>query len=192
MPQPAPPTADLENKKAQANAAPPPLLQKQGMAHSHASDTHPHPYFPQTRQFLAKIFQLLPHNLRQFFKFGLVGSIGFLVDAGILTLCIMAFGMGPYIGRLVSFLGSATTTWFLNRIFTFRTHNSGQSPQQEWLRFLVVCAGGFALNYGAYASLLHTQPLVARYPILGVAAGSLAGMFFNYFASKKIVFASKS
>ena len=31
-------------------------------------------------------------------------------------------------------------------------------------------------------------PLVAAYPVLGVAAGSVAGMFSNFFLSRQIVF----
>ena len=49
-------------------------------------------------------------------------------------------------------------------------------------------AGGFTLNYGMYALLIATVPLVRAYPPLGVAAGSLAGLFFNFFLSRRIVF----
>ena len=123
----------------------------------------------------------------QFFKFGLVGAFGFLVDAGVLKLCMAGLGMGPYGGRVVSFVAAVTATWICNRYFTFRGQGSG-SARAQWVRFVFVCAGGFVFNYGTYAFLIATQPLVAEYPVLGVAAGSLTGMFFNFFAARRVVF----
>ena len=106
----------------------------------------------------------LPATLRQFVKFGMVGAIGFLVDSGVLKLCIEAFGLDPYTGRVISFILAASTTWFCNRIFTFRGQNN-DAIHQQWLKFVIVSAGGFVFNYGAYAILMKTQPLVQAYPI---------------------------
>lgn len=125
--------------------------------------------------------------ITQFLKFGIVGGVGFLVDVGALKLCMSVFGMGPYDGRVISFLAAVSITWLCNRHFTFRGQGTG-SAHAQWLRFLVVCAGGFVFNYGAYAALIATQPLVAEHPVIGVAAGSVAGMFFNFFMSKRVVF----
>lgn len=123
----------------------------------------------------------------QFFKFGIVGVIGFLVDTGVLYFCIHVLDLGPYVGRVISFLAAVTTTWICNRLFTFRGQGAG-SIHQQWVKFLLVCTGGFVLNYGTYAALIATQPVVHDHPVLGVAAGSIAGMFFNFFASRRLVF----
>jgi putative flippase GtrA len=123
----------------------------------------------------------------QFFKFGLVGVVGFIADAGVLTFCTRLLGMNLYVGRIFSFLAGATTTWICNRHFTFRGKGKGPAHRQ-WLKFLIVSAGGFVFNYGTYAALVANCPLVHDYPILGVAAGSVAGMFFNFFASRRLVF----
>lgn len=123
----------------------------------------------------------------QFFKFGLVGVIGLGVDITMLAFCMDALGMGPYLGRVFSFIVAASTTWICNRLFTFRGEGQG-SPGAQWMKFLIVSAGGFILNYGTYAALIAGSPLVRQYPSLGVAAGSLAGMFFNFFVSRRVVF----
>jgi putative flippase GtrA len=47
---------------------------------------------------------------------------------------------------------------------------------------------GFACNYGTYAALIAGVPLVREFPVLGVAAGSLAGMAGNFLLSKRYVF----
>lgn len=130
----------------------------------------------------------LPHGLIQFLKFGIVGGIGFLVDTGVLYTCMYLLGMGPYSGRVVSFIVAASTTWICNRLFTFKGHESDDAAHVQWAKFVVVSMGGFVFNYGAYALLIATIPLVHEHPVIGVAAGSIAGMFFNFFVSKKVVF----
>jgi putative flippase GtrA len=58
----------------------------------------------------------------------------------------------------------------------------------QWGRFLAANALGGVVNYAVYAVLVTLVPVVAAYPVLGVAAGSLAGLVFNFTASKKWVF----
>jgi putative flippase GtrA len=54
--------------------------------------------------------------------------------------------------------------------------------------FLAVNLLGFACNYGTYALLVAGMPFVAANPVLGVAAGSLAGMVGNFVLSRRYVF----
>lgn len=122
----------------------------------------------------------------QFLRFGVVGTLGFLVDAGVLTL-MLALGAGPHGGRIVSYLAAASATYALNRAWTFR--ESARVPvARQWGRFVLLNLVGFAANFGTYAALLATVPLVAAHPVLGVAAGSLAGMFLNFALSRRYVF----
>ena len=53
----------------------------------------------------------------QFFRFCLVGGVGFVVDAGSLWLLIDFGSMGLLSGRVVSYLIAATVTWALHRHF---------------------------------------------------------------------------
>ena len=123
----------------------------------------------------------------QFLKFGIVGVIGFIVDVAVLMFATRVLGMGPYAGRVLSFVIAASTTWLCNRLFTFRGQGSGHAGMQ-WARFVTVSAGGFVLNYGTYAALIASVPFVHAHLVLGVAAGSIAGMFFNFFFARKVVF----
>jgi putative flippase GtrA len=123
----------------------------------------------------------------QFLRFGVVGTVGFLVDAGVLIAAI-GLGAGPYAGRVLSYLVAATATFALNRFWTFRGVPAGLRLSSQWGRFLALNLLGFALNYGTYAALVATVPLVAAYPVLGVAAGSLAGMVSNFVLSRRYVF----
>jgi putative flippase GtrA len=122
----------------------------------------------------------------RFGKFFCVGIAGFLVDAGVLKLMTEGLGLDPYTGRLISFLCAATTTYFGNRFFTF-SDRKGHAGKQ-WAAFLLVSAGGFVLNYGTYVLLVSYVDLVRQYLVLGVAAGSIAGMFFNFSGASRLVF----
>ena len=123
---------------------------------------------------------------QEFLRFGVVGTIGFLVDSGVLYGMIW-LGAGLYLGRAISYVAAATATWALNRVWTFRGRGGGPVHRQ-WALFVAVNLVGFALNYGTYAVLVATVPVVATHPVLGVAAGSIAGMFTNFALSRRVVF----
>jgi putative flippase GtrA len=123
----------------------------------------------------------------EFCRFGAVGVAGFVVDAAVLTAAL-ALGLGPWLGRVVSYLVAASTTFALNRAWTYRAAPR-DAVARRWAVFLAVNLVGFACNYGAYAALLTSVPLVAANPVLGVAAGSLAGMVGNFLLTRRYVFA---
>lgn len=128
--------------------------------------------------------------LGEMFRFGVVGTAGFVVDAFVLTIGLLA-GAGPWIGRVVSYLAAATVTFGLNRAWTFRAADRSRPVAQDWSLFLLVNLVGFVCNYGTYAALIAGVPLVREFPVLGVAAGSLAGMTGNFLLSKRFVFRSR-
>ena len=142
------------------------------------------------RTLLARMGPERRDGLLQFLRFGVVGTVGFVVDTAVLYAGL-ALGLGLYSGRAVSYVAAASTTWALNRAWTFR--DSGQAPAaRQWALFLLVNLIGFACNYGTYAALIAFVPLVAAHPVLGVAAGALAGMVGNFWLSRRFVFKAAS
>ncbi len=130
---------------------------------------------------------LAPLSARQeLLRFTLVGAAGFVVDAGALTMVMHAFGLGLYSGRVFSYLCAATFTWICNRRFTFAARAG--APALEWLRFLGANAIGGAVNYGVYAAIVTFTAVGEAWPVVGVGAGSLSGMVFNFTVSKFWVF----
>lgn len=124
---------------------------------------------------------------QQLLRFAAVGAAGFFVDAGALMLATAGFGLDLYSGRVFSYLCAATFTWICNRRFTF-TGLDHHPPVVQWLRFLGANALGGAVNYAVYAALVTLTALGAAYPVMGVAAGSVAGLIFNFAISKFWVF----
>ena len=122
--------------------------------------------------------------LRQLVLFALVGGAGFVVDAGLFLIFVKAVGANVYGARVASWLAAATFTWGLNRTLTFRTADR-QRPWRQWLRFLGANLGGGLVNL-ALSTLLLGAGSVA--PVLAIACGSLAGLLWNFAASRKLVF----
>jgi putative flippase GtrA len=56
------------------------------------------------------------------------------------------------------------------------------------LRYLAANAIGGLANYATYALLVATVEPVRRWPVLAVAAGSVAGLLLNFFLSRRFVF----
>jgi putative flippase GtrA len=115
----------------------------------------------------------------EFLRFGMVGTLGFVIDAGLLYLLLWA-GLGFYGGRAISFLVAATATWSCNRSFTFRSHSAGGKLRNEWVAYLGLMAVGAAVNYGVYALAIQGSALIRAHPVLGVALGAVLGMLVNY------------
>lgn len=137
---------------------------------------------------IKRAFDKAPPSLSQFLKFGMVGTLGFVIDTTVLYSCMLFLSMGPYSGRVVSFLVAVTATWFCNRHFTFKDTKGIDALHVQWSKFFIVCLGGFVFNYGSYAYLIAHNDYVAAFPVIGVAVGSLVGMFFNFFSAKHVVF----
>jgi putative flippase GtrA len=86
-------------------------------------------------------------------------------------------------------MSAVTVTWLFNRSFTF---NVGWPREhtllREWVRYVVSQLGGFGVNYAVYAVLVSSSMVVLQWPVLGVAAGSVAGLVANYLLAKRYVF----
>jgi putative flippase GtrA len=127
-------------------------------------------------------------TLKQFISFGVIGVVGFVVDAGVLTMLLHVASAGFYVGRLVSFLCAVTVTWFLNRTFTFRAAAGALRSHHEWVRFLGANSLGGGVNLGVYSLLVAKVSVFAAHPVLAVGAGSLSGLLVNFSVTKAYVF----
>jgi putative flippase GtrA len=128
--------------------------------------------------------------IRKFMLFAIAGGAGFVVDTAVLYLLKGALGL--YGARAVSFVCAVATTWVINRSFAFKGQSANLPIWREFLHYLAAMILGGAVNYAVYAALVATLPLVAEQPVLGVAAGVIAGMFVNFLLADKLVFRAKA
>ena len=120
--------------------------------------------------------------------FAIAGTVGLLVDYGVLQFLVSVLRVPVYGARVLSFLAAVTATWLINRHFTFSERKPGPPHLLEWLRYLGSSLLGGAANYAAFALAVANSPFIRAHLILAVAVGSLAGMFVNYLLYSKYVF----
>lgn len=124
---------------------------------------------------------------RETAAFVVVGSIGFLVDAGGLAILFHVFDWGHYTSRAVSFGLAVTVTWILNRTWTFADRVTSR-PGREYLAYVSVASLGAALNFAIYGACIAASAVMARHPVLALGCGALGAMVFNFFASRRFAF----
>ena len=106
-----------------------------------------------------------------FFKFGIVGTGGYLVDVAILKAMI-ALGMSAYYGQIPAlFLRGRFLPGLSTGCGRFATGAGGMHIGKEWLRYLGVTIGGFCVNYAAYSTMVTIGGLWARHVALPVRGG---------------------
>lgn len=123
----------------------------------------------------------------QMLRFGVIGSLGFLVDTATVYAAHFGLGLGLYVAGVLGFLVAATFTWAMNRRFTF-PEAQGEPRGRQWARFVATQTLGFLVNRGTYAGLIASVALAREHPVLAVAAGSLAGMVLNFITARTIAF----
>lgn len=122
-----------------------------------------------------------------FLRFGVVGSVGFMVDGGILQALVVLAGWGPIEARVLSFPLAVLTTWILNDTIVFR--GPRVRPVHHGLaRYLAVSLVGAAINFIVYTSLVMASTRMAAYPILPLAVAAIIALLANYLGSKHFAF----
>lgn len=125
----------------------------------------------------------------QLVRFGMVGCVGFAVDASLTLLFHRQFALGEASARVLAFLVAATVGWWLNRQFTFRAEASAGAS--SWLRYLVLTSAGAAINIACYLAVVHVLGTRPLHLLAGVAVGSVVAMGFNFWVSRRWVFATR-
>jgi len=122
--------------------------------------------------------------MKKLLRFGIAGGIGFLVDAGVLSLLLQTTPLGPFLARLVAIALAMATTWVFNRTFTF--DRSGHSLAVEGFRYGSVGVTAALVNYGLYSALLLTLPDLQ--PITAMVLATTASVLLSFFGYSRFVF----
>ena len=124
--------------------------------------------------------------LGQIIRFGVVGSVGFAVDGGVLALLVAA-GVDPYLARAFSFPVAVVVTWLLNRNWTFAATERG-NPIWQFRRYLSVQIFGNLANYAVYACCLFFLGATQTTILIGLVLGSAVGAVLNFVGVRNFAF----
>jgi putative flippase GtrA len=126
-------------------------------------------------------------QMMKFFRFCVVGAAGFIVEAGLLTIIVDNFILGPFWARWISFPTAVIITFALNRHWSF-----ADSPRQPILSslaaYLGVQSAGLLCNLLVYTAAIAFLPAPFNEPITALAVAAGVALLVNYVGSKKLVF----
>lgn len=125
----------------------------------------------------------------QLTAFAVVGTVGFLFDAGVFLVLSSVLGMDVLLARLCAFLPATGVTWLLNRSTAFRGRRVHATKSREYMKYLLVQSGGIAVNFLTFYVVLKLFLLSSQQPLLPLAVGSIAALLFNFAGAKLFVFA---
>ncbi|MEO0467420.1 MAG: GtrA family protein [Pseudomonadota bacterium] len=125
----------------------------------------------------------------KFAGFFLVGGVGFVVDGGLLWLLLDT--LGPYVGRLISFLTAVTVTYVLNRKFVFADRATGLLLRESLGKYVAANSIGALLNLGIYTALVAMALPVVGAPLMAFAIASATALFVNFALTNFVVFGKR-
>ena len=122
--------------------------------------------------------------MKRYFSFLVAGSVGFLVDVGILVVLMRVAHFDAFSARLVAIGGALCCTWLINRNFTF--DRSAHSLAMEGARYWSVGLSSSLVNYGVYTILLLIDRNVP--PLLALMVSSGCAQIVSYNGYSRFVF----
>lgn len=128
---------------------------------------------------------------KEFMRFAAIGALGFVVEAAILEYLVAHQSWNAFSGRALSFPCAVTVTWLLNRTLTFRKRRSLRA-RSEYRRYFVVQVIGALINLCVYSIVIAIEPELSQLPLVPLFIGALAGLAFNFTASRRFVFTHAS
>jgi putative flippase GtrA len=126
-------------------------------------------------------------------RFAAVGTVGFIVDAVVLTVLSQWLSVNVYLARCCSFVVACLVTWLLNRTLVFESSAATAiAKQREYGRYFLVQSGGAAFNMAIFSALIALVPTLQRMPVIPLAVASCCALVFNFAGSRLWVFGRAS
>ncbi len=141
-------------------------------------------------QHLRRLFLYKFGNWAYFVHFAAVGFSGTLVNLAILT-CLLYAQVPFHVAAAAAILVSMFSNFVLNRRLTFSYARSG-----NWWRqlagFMATGSIGSLVNYATTILTFAAWPFLQRFPQMASLIGIAAGLTFNFFTSRYVVFRKNS
>lgn len=120
--------------------------------------------------------------IRQIIKFGIVGTICFLIDYALLYLCTEYLGMYYLISGICSFTVSVVVNYYLSCRFVFDMKK--KNMKEEFFLFVLLSVVGLGINEGVLGIL--TESFRVHYMISKIVATAIV-MVYNFVTRKVLI-----
>ena len=97
---------------------------------------------------IAKLTALLRTNQRElvrFFKFAAVGTLGAVIDFGVLNLLVQFAGFPKVLANTISFSAAVVSNFVWNRLWVY-PETRGDPLRKQFVQFAVVNVAGLVIN----------------------------------------------
>ncbi len=119
--------------------------------------------------------------IAQFFKFGVVGVLAFVVDFGLLFALTSGLGVNYLVSATVAFSASVVFNYAASMRYVF-THREDLSRRREFVVFVALSVVGLVINNATMALLV--EAFAVNYLVAKVAATAIV-ILWNFFSRKK-------
>jgi len=119
-------------------------------------------------------------GLYEFFKFGIVGLSGAVLNLMVFYLMTRFLGVHYMGSAVVAFVLAATSNYLLNKVWTFN-EKIGHKIARKFVQFFVVSIVTLGINLGILFALVEN---VGIHYMLAQAIAILLSMIFNYVGNK--------
>jgi putative flippase GtrA len=137
-------------------------------------------------------FGINEREAERFFKFLVVGTIGFIVDFGTLTFLIEVVGLVTLVANTISFSTAVVSNFTLNRYWTYPDSRS-KRRRVQLIQFGLVSIIGLGINnlivvtfdqpFDHLLRLIHAPDAIAGY-IPAKMLATLVVLFWNFFINR--------
>lgn len=136
-------------------------------------------------------FGINPKEAERFFKFLVVGTIGFVVDFGTLTLLKEVFDFRTLVANTISFTAAVVSNFIWNRYWTYPDSRDKRIVSQLG-QFAMVSIIGLAINNTLVLLLEQPFNLLLADTVLGPERGYIPAkmiatvvvLFWNFFINR--------
>lgn len=126
--------------------------------------------------------------MKKFFYFGIVGTVGFIVDTLILLYLVYILQLPVYFSRFISFIIAVFITWLLNRNLTFKNADKKHKKSKEFFYYFATQSTGALINFIIFFTLVYTTTYFYNNLIFSMAIASIVALFFNFYVIKNRIY----
>lgn len=123
-------------------------------------------------------------------KFGVVGAFNYVLDVGLFNVLVLGpLDHRPLTAKTISTVVAVTSSYFMNRHWTF-SHRVSSGHPREFAIFVLLSAVGLGITLGCLGFseyVLDQHSLLAR-NVAGNVVGVAVAMVFRFWSFKRWVF----
>ena len=139
---------------------------------------------------IASLYERWRHLVHELAKFGIVGAVNTILDFGLANLLYLGFGWPSLAAKTTSVAVAATSSFFMNRHWTFR-HRARTGLRREYSLFFLLNGVGLLIANACILVVEHGFGKTgALWFNVAQVAGLALGMVFRFTTYKRFVFVS--